>query len=710
MLKQDYRPHSYVSMPLVLALALTLAGCTNNPYPQADENANIIYTALGEDPKTLDPSVSYTVADQEVLMNICETFLQYHYLKRNPFQLIPSLGARMPTRQPYTFTELAPQKDKDGKPITDKQGKPVLRPTVQHGEIWTFTVRPHIHYADNPCFPGGEGREVMAADFVYSFKRMADPAVNCPILNYLLPHVVGLQEFNDNEVKAAAKAKGSVRKHTADLGVPVSGVRVDSKDPYTFHITLRDPYPQLQNVMAMSFTAPIPHEAVEYYDGGPHGQFRQHPVGAGPYYLAEWSEKARIVLKRNPNFNFERYPTEGQPGDKEKGLLADAGKPLPFADEIVMSIIKEDIPGWNLFLQGYMDAWGVPKDAFDKVITRGGGLTEDMKAKGISLSTSPGLETSYIGFNMEDSVVGGYTEKKRKLRQAISLAFNSPEYIELVANGRGIPAQGPLPPGIFGYDPTYKNPYCQWNLARAKQLLTEAGYPDGIDPATHAPLEIRYIDTATSAEDRQANGLVIRQLERLHIHIVEQESMYSVFQDKVSNGQFQMMPFGWVADYPDPENFFLLFYTANKAPDGANDARYSNPQFDRLYRQMASMENSPARLKIIQQMRAILQEDCPWVYKDHPLGYSLRYDWVKNAVSHPVAMNTTKYHRIDYQERARKRAEWNHPAYGIVATVFGIFILVSLPAIVARRRQKYLSARAARQTLVSRPGFGEPGL
>nr|MDQ2731131.1 ABC transporter substrate-binding protein [Armatimonadota bacterium] len=661
--------------------------------------------ALSEDPKTLDPSVSYTVSDQEVLMNICETFLQYHYLKRDPFQLVPSLGARMPTRQPYIFTEQAPVKDKDGKPVLDKQGKPVKQPTVQHGEVWTFTVKPHIFYADNPCFPGGKGREVLASDFVYSFKRMADPKVNCPILNYLLPHVIGLQEFNDNEVKLASSSKKAGQRHTADLSVPVSGVRVDPKDPYTFHITLRDPYPQLQNLMAMSFTTPIPHEAVEYYDGGPHGQFRQHPVGAGPYYLAEWREKARLVLKRNPNYNFERYPTEGQPGDKEKGLLADAGKPLPFADEIVMTIIKEGIPGWNLFLQGYMDSWGVPKEAFDKVVTRGG-LSEDMKARGISLSTSPALETSYLGFNMEDSVVGGYTEKKRKLRQAISLAFNSPEYIELTANGRGIPAQGLLPPGIFGYEAGYKNPYCQTNLTRAKQLLAEAGYPDGIDPSTGHPLEIHYVDTATSPEDRQANGLVIRQLERLNIHIVEQESLYSVFQDRVNNGQYQLMPYGWVADYPDPENFYLLFYTANKSPDGANSCRYSNPEFDRLYRQMAAMENSPARLKIIQQMRGILQEDCPWVYKDHPLGYSLRYNWVKNAQSHPVATNVVKYHRIDYKLRARKRAEWNRPAYGIVDAVFGLLFLASLPAIVSRRRQKSLSARAVRQTLVSRRGTG----
>ena len=692
-----------------ILLSLALTGCTNSPYPSRDRDAPTRYSYISEDPKTLDPTVAYDTLVSSILAQIDDTYLQYNYLKRNPVVLEPLIGARMPVRQPYDVTEQAPVIGKDGKPAVDAHGKPLMHAVTRHGERWTFTIKPGIRYADDPCFPGGKGREVTAADFVFAFKRMADPSVNCPILSYITPHVIGMQEFFDAESAKMAADKKAGRKFRCDLQAPVAGVQLDPHDPYTFRLILRDRYPQLKYLMAMQFTAPIPHEAIEFYDGGAHGQFRNHPVGAGPYRLEEWDERHRIVLDRNPYYHTDRYPTSGAPGDREHGLLADAGKPLPFDTRIVYTVIPESIPGWNLFQQGYLDSYGVPKESFDKVITTRGALSPDMKARGIHLDTAPGMDISYFAFNMEDSLVGGYTPRKRKLRQALSLAFDTSEYLELILNGRGVPAQGPLPPELFGYDPHYKNPYRQTNLDKAKQLLAEAGYPGGIDPATGKPLEINYDDSGTTPEDREANGLVIRQWERLGIHINERQQTFAVFQDKVNNGQFQVVSFGWVADYPDPENFFLLFYGPNKGP-GPNTARYNNPRFDALFRQMAGMDDGPERLKLIYQLRDILQEDCPWIYNYHSLSYGLHYDWLKNTKPHPVAFNAAKYIRIDYAKRSREQAEWNKPRYDVVAILFGVLVLGSMPAVLAARRLRFLSARASRKTLVSPDGAWKPGL
>ena len=696
---------------LAAPLVAILAGCSNNPYPLDEANSNIRYAALGEDPKTLDPNVCYDESAGSVLANVCDTFLQYHYLKRNPLVLIPSMGARMPDRKPYTFTEQVAQTDPAGQPMLDRAGKPVVQGILRHGEIWTFTLKPGLRYGDDPCFPGGKGREVLAADFVYSLKRMADPTVGCPILSYLVPHIIGLQEFADAQIPKLVAAKQAHKQYTCDFSTPVAGLQVDPANPYVFRIILRDAYPEMKYLMAMTLTAPVPHEAVEFYNRDGQNGMRKHPVGAGPYRLVEWTEKQRLILEQNPYFKGETYPVQGAPGDLEAGLLEDAGKPLPLTPKIVFTIVKNSLVGWNLFQQGYMDSWGVPHESFEQVITRQGTLSEEMKSRGIRLDTVNGMDVSYFAFNMEDPVVGGYTDKKRKLRQAISLAFNTGEYLDLMTHGLGVPAQGPLPPGVFGYEPGYKNPYRQTlpdgetNLVKAKLLLSEAGYPDGIDASTGKPLEIFYDDAASTPEGLQASGLVIRQLQQLGIKINERSSTYAVFMQRVDKGQFQLMSFGWVADYPDPENFFLLFYGPNKGP-GPNAARYSNPEFDRLYDKMVAMDDTPDRLAIIRKMRTILQEDCPWIDDSHSVDPVLRYNWLKNAKSHPVALNTAKYLRIDYRLRARMRAQWNQPRYDIIAEFLAALILGTVPAILTVRHRRRTSVRMLGRTLARGTGKG----
>jgi oligopeptide transport system substrate-binding protein len=642
-----------------LALLLT-SGCNNNPYPPDEAHRPILYRAIIDDPKRLDPSISYTVDESEILSLICNSYFQYHPLKQSPFVLELGIGAVMPTRKRAPAWIMV-------------KG----RKTPKVGELWSFRLKPGLHYQDDPCFPRGKGREVVASDIVYSFKRMADPKVPCPVLSFFEDKLVGLQEYHDHQRQRAKQ------KLPADYTYPLEGLQTDPSDKYAFRILLNQPYPQLRYLMAMNFTSPIPREAVERY--GP--DFRRRPVGCGPFVLAEWTPKLRIVLKRNPNFRVETYPSEGDPGDREAGFLADAGKRVPMVEGVVYTILKENVTGWNLFLQGYMDAWSVPKESFAKVVSRQGSLTPDMTARGIRMDHSREPNVWYYAFNMKDATVGGYTPEKRKLRQAISMAMDVPTYIDLFDSGLGTPAQSVIPPGIFGYEKEYRNPYRQFNVTRAKQLLAEAGYPDGIDEKTGERLSIYFDNTATDASQRQTMLWVIDQFQRIGIRLVARVSRYEELQDRVDKGQFQFIHYGWFADYPDPENFEFLLYGPNIRP-GVNAAAYDNPAYNRLFEQMRSMDDGPERLAIIRRMRDIVAEDCPWVFSEHGETLGLHYDWVTNAKPHSVALDGAKYRGLDTERRARLREVWNPPHYSPLLALAALLVVGSLPAVFTVRSRR----------------------
>ncbi|MCC2672426.1 MAG: ABC-type oligopeptide transport system,periplasmic component [Armatimonadetes bacterium] len=460
------------------ALPVLLAGCSNNPYPASDASGSVIYRLLQADLRTLDPTKSYTVDEGYVVDLLYPGYYRYHYLKQDPYLLELNLGAEEAKREPYSFPD-------------PKTGKQI------HGERWTFTIKPGMRFQDDPCFPGGKGREIVPEDFLRSFKRMADPAIGCPILGFLEDKIVGLPEYA--EACRQRKASGKTPAEQApDLQATVPGLQLDPRNPHAFRILLTQPYPQLRYLMAMHFTSPLANEAVAAYGK----ELRVHPVGCGPYRLKEYTKKQQIVLEANPNRTPEYYPTEGGPGDQEAGLLADAGKQLPLAEKVVFRFIPERITAWNLFLQGYLDRYSVTQDNFRQVMSPMGGLSPEMQRKGVVLSKVASPNTYYFGFNMEDKTYGGLSPKARKLRQAISLAIDSQEFIDLLYEGNGRAPEWLLPPGIAGYDPDYKNPYRRADLNRAKQLLAEAGYPEGIGSDGNR-LVLTYDNRDDTPEDRR---------------------------------------------------------------------------------------------------------------------------------------------------------------------------------------------------------------
>ncbi|MCC6446052.1 MAG: hypothetical protein IT210_21685 [Armatimonadetes bacterium] len=657
----------YIPPSLATALfLLALAGCSNNPYPPGETAGAVLYRSIGDEPKSLDPSFAYDIFTSTIIDVIHPAYFQYHYLKRNPFVLELALGAEMPRREPYAFS------------VREKG-----RLVPKTGEAWTFRIKRGVKFQDDPCFPGGKGREVTASDFLFSFRRMADPAVSCPVLSFFEDKIIGLHEYADRNRERAR------RKELADYRPPISGLKLDPKDPYTFRVYLNQPYPQLRYLMAMHFTSPQAHEALKYYNKE---GLARHPVGCGPYRLAEFTPKQRIVLKANPNRRPEYYPAEGEPGDRKAGLLKDAGKPLPMIGTIVYRYVREGITGWNLFLQGYLDEWGVNQTNYQQVISKQGYLSEEMVRKGVRMNREVAANIIYFAFNMDDPVVGGYTPKKRKLRQAISLAMDAGAFIDLFCQGMGRPAEFLIPPGIFGYDPDFRNPYRRYNVEKAKKLLAEAGYPDGIDPKTGERLTIYYDNAATDAAGRQYVGLVTKQFESIGLRLESRSWRGIVLTDRVDQGKFQFVGSGWFADYPDAENFVFMIYGPNGRP-GPNMSNYNNPTYNKLFEKMRAMDDGPERLAVIKRMRAIAVEDCPWIFMRHDEDIGIHYDWLADVKSHPIAYDTVKYLGLESRRRAHLQQEWNQPNLLPVAFFVAFLVLGSIPAARAVGQRRHRKAR-----------------
>jgi len=430
-----------------------------------------------------------------------------------------------------------------------------------------------------------------------------------------------------------------------------------------------------------------------------------YPVGTGPFMLTENNPNLRMVMEKNPNFHGEKYPSRGEPQDRQNGLLADAGKDLPLVHKAVYSLEKENIPYWNKFLQGYYDASGVSSDSFDQAIQFGSQgdvqLTERMQEKDIQLETSVTASILYMGFNMLDPVVGGDSERARLLRRAISIAVDYEEYISIFANGRGVPAQGPVPPGIFGNveGEAGVNPFVyDWvggepkrkGIEHARQLMSEAGYEDGMDRASGKPL-VLYFDTPGAGPGAKAHFNWLRkQYQKLGIQLVIRATDYNRFQEKMRKGTGQIFQWGWNADYPDPENFFFLLYGPNSKVEhsGENSTNYQNPEFDRLFEQMKNIENGPMRLEIIREMTWILQRDAPWLWGFHPKAFSLFHSWYMNVKPNLMANNLLKYKRVDGELRDARRAEWNRPRHWPLIILAGLLMVSFIPAVIGFYRRE----------------------
>jgi ABC-type transport system substrate-binding protein len=718
------------SQVAVVLLLLPLAACTdkpvNSPYGPDAMAGNTLFTAFSQrSPKYLDPASSYSVDETPFTYSIYEPLYGYDYLKR-PYVLVPRSAQKVvaPTffnaqNQPlpsnasdtdiaYSIYDIPIRPGILFAPhpafARDAQGKPLYWPLEPNALEGKFALTDFRHTGT---------RELTAHDFVYAFRRLASPRVVSPAFGVLSSHIVGMREYAQT-LRQADQALRVDKGREAWLDLREYGFDgVSAPDDHTLRIKVIGKYPQFKYWLAMTFTAPVPWEADRFYHQPGMAQhnlsLNTWPAGTGPYQLVESIPNRRHVLRRNPNFRGEPYPCQGEPSDRKAGLLDDCGKMTPFIDQIVFSLEKESVPLMGKFLQGYYDIPEADGGDYGVAMKVAAGDSASKAAlykdHGLQLLTSTEAQITYLGFNWLDPVVGqGNTpeqqEKNRKLRQAISIAFNWEQYVSIFLNDQGQVAQGPLPPGVPGYQDLPEGLNDQvytWNdghaqrrsLDEARRLLSEAGYPDGRDAKTGKPL-ILHFDSAAGMGSNATLDWMRRQLKALNIELEIRATDYNRFQDKMRQGSAQMFMWGWVADYPDPENFLFLLYGPNAKvkTGGENASNYDNPQYDALFKQMRDLDDGPQRDALVDRMVKIVQHDMPWMFGFYPKSGGAYQKWVHNAKPTQMVRNTLQYLRIDPATRVREINRWNAPVWWPIALV--VLLLLALAGAfwhVMRRRE-----------------------
>ena len=667
-------------------------------------------------PKHLDPAVSYASDESLFTLQIYEPPMAYHYLKR-PYELIPGALQSAPQVSyldveghevgeasesvAFTLYTLKLRDDLHFQPhpafAQDAKGRP---------EYLFENADDGARYRQIPDFPLTGDRPVYASDYAYAIKRLADPLNGSPMLGFMSQYIVGMKEFSERIGQLSRDSWLNLDEH------PMEGLQV--VDAVTLTIKLKGRYPQFIFWLAMPFFSPIAPEVDRFYHNP--GFVERNltldwwPVGSGPYMMVKNDPNTEIILERNPNFRQQFFPTEGAPGDLEAGNLEDAGKPIPFIDRAVYRLEKQGTSLWTKFLQGYYDRSGEVHShttgVFDQAfVVRPEGIEMSPELKGHDLTMSPDVKPGvyYYGFNMRDPVVGGYTPEKRKLRQALQIAFLTEEYLNVFYKGNGVAAQSLIPPGIPGHLEGEEgiNPYVyDWvdgeprrkSIEYARQLLAEAGYPNGRDARTGEPLKI-FIDVQSQAISNTSMNWMERVFDAIGVQVEFRPADWNRTREKLLTGNTQIFSHGWLADYPDPENFLFLLY-GPESPlecncDGANNSNYASEEFDTLFRKMRVLSPGSERDELVARMVDLYRRDAVWLYAFYPKEIFLNNSWVHNNKRHGIAKATLKYTRIDEEEREAKQYLWNQPVtWPLFATAI-LLLSLALPGVIAyRRRQK----------------------
>jgi ABC-type transport system substrate-binding protein len=733
-----------IRLAVALLALFTVAGCgrvTNSPHPRGAEKTNTIFTAFTErSPKYLDPTSSYSNDETPYTYQVYEPLYGYHYLKR-PYELAPRAAEAVARPRYY---------DRDGGELpADAPGESIAE------SVYDIRIKKGILFAPHPAFardaaggyvyhamrredvagkykitdfPHTGTRELTAHDYVYAIRRLATPRIKSPSYSLMAEYIVGLQEYGDRIVEVDRELRKDLLPTDRDL--PMLDFRqyafagAQALDDHTLRIRIKGKYPQFKYWLAMTFFAPIPWEAEKFYAQPGMAEknltLNYWPVGTGPYMLTVFEENRRHVLERNPNFRGEPYPCEGEPKDEAEGMLADCGRMTPFADRVVFSIEKEAIPLKTKFFQGYYDAPQIERldQGTDFIVEMADSKDKDAeyRAKGVKLPTTIEAHNWYIGFNMLDPVVGwGKTQEERtrnrKLRQALSIAVDWEEHVQIFEKGQGMTAHGPLPPGLFGWrddGPSAFNPVVYRKvdgrgerrpIEEAKKLLAEAGYPDGREARTGQPLVLNFdYQRALTPAVRPLMAWYQKQFAKIGVQLEIRATDYNRFQDKMNKGSHQIYFWGWLADYPDAENFLFLLYGPNSKAltggNGENNSNYQNPEFDRLFERMKFEDDGPAKAKLIDEMIRIVQEDAVWMWGYFPTSAAAFHQWVYNGKPTQIIRNHIQYLRVDPQLRAQKIAEWNRPLWWPVVLIALALVAAVVPAFRAyKRRERENAAR-----------------
>ena len=568
----------------------------------AADSSKVLRTAFSIAESSFDPVMAWDAASNSVVEHISESMLEYEYLAR-PVKLAPLTLERLPES-------------------SDK------------GATYLCRVRKGIFFASDAAFKG-KPRELVAADYAYSLKRLLDPALKSPWAWLVEGKLVG-----GDELVAAAKDNAKF-----NYDKPIPGLEV--VDRYTLRIRLKQPDFTFPYILAMPATAAVAREVAEAYglDLG------AHPVGTGPYLLREYERSHRIVLEANPGFRKVVFD-EPMPSSREDAAIARLlkGKQLPQIGRIEISVIEEQQPRWLAFLSQQVDyLQPFPLDFIGELLLDNGKLRPELAAKGIQHQLLLRPNSWWAYFNMEDPLVGGYTPEKIALRRAIGMGFNVDEFIRVLFKGRAVPAQGPIPPDIAGYDPGHKTQAQVYDPAAARALLDRFGYKDRDGDSYRElpdgkPLTIERWSTPSS-RDRQIDELWKKNMDAIGIRMVFKKDKLPEIRKMARAGKLQMRNDGWNADYPDADNFMQLLYGPNIGQ--SNDSRFNLPEFNRLYEQTKKLPDSLERTKLYDRMTDLVIAYAPWKLTHHLLEDHVIQPWVVGYKPHPIRSDIWMYLDID---------------------------------------------------------------
>ena len=554
-----------------------------------------------------DPQATSDLYSDHVQRAIFETLYAFDYLAR-PYRRVPRTAAALP------------QID-DG------------------GRTWTFKVRPGIHFADDPAF-NGKKRELTAADYIYSWKRLLDPRVRSPFSWYVQGKIVGADAV-------VAAAKGG----RLDYDTPIEGLR--ALDRYTIRVNLKEPDYILFGYLCSSPMAALAREVVERY-GDTNGWTMDHPVGTGPFMLKSWRRGQQIVLEANPDFRDERFPEPADPADRAS-FAGVAGKRLPLVDRIEVSIMEESNPRLLAFDSRALDYVDLPSELTDHVLDASNHLKPEYASRGVTLQrlTQPALQYAY--FNMQDAIVGGYSNDKVALRRAIVMAFNTAELIKVVYQGQALPATQPIPPSVPGHDDSL-NVAAPYDAAAARALLDKFGYVDRNgdgwrDLPDGKPLSLVMASTPTT-RDREIDEIWQRNLKAVGIRVEFMKQKWPDLLKMGKAGQLQFWRIGWINAYAEGDAFAQLLYGKNIGQ--TNYARFDLPAYDELYRQSRMLPDGAERNRLYRKMSELVAAYNPWVLHVYTVETTLLQPWVRGYKKHAYWEHPWLYIGVDSAQLAAR--------------------------------------------------------
>lgn len=525
---------------------------------------------------------------------IFEALLTYDYLAR-PAKLVPNTAEDMPT-------------------VTDG------------GKTFTFRIRKGIHFTSDPAF-GGKQRELTAADYAYSIKRLMDPANRSPSASFVAGKIVGLDAL-------AAKAKASGR---FDYDAPVAGL--STPDRYTLKIRLNAPDSNFLYALAYGGLAAVAREVIEAYGT----QSAQRPVGTGPYMLKQYVPRSKIVLVANPDYR--GYVWKFQPSDdpEDEQIVRDMrGKAMPQVGRVEISIIEEEQSRWLTFQEGGIAFDKLPQIAAPTVLD-GDRLKPKYAEQNLRLQRLVEPEVTYTIFNFRDPVTGGFSREKIALRRAIAMAYDVRQEITLLRNGQATKAHMIVPAGVAGHDPSYRSSIA-YEPELASRLLDHFGYkrqPDGYRTMPDGSPLVLKIHTEASASSKIVSEIWKRGLDRIGIRTDFPVSSFADNLKAATECRLMMWGGAWHADFPEGENFLQLLYGPNAGQ--GNHGCYQSPAYDALYRKAIALPPGPERYALYVQMNRQMEADTAWSLHVSRVRNWLVRPWVQGFKKHPILQSDWQY-------------------------------------------------------------------